>query len=490
MKLFALAATFLCSAGHVISHSLNLPAIADSDTACKGALRPEVVDSDPTYVISPNFDGMARYPAGALCVWTLRAPPGKVINLAFEEFSLQDSLNCVRDRLALYAGESLTQGGLGKQPPSASGQPTAATPLVRWCGPLLPRDYALPANTAATLVFSSGKLGTPGLGFVARYYLTDAPVAGDCKEDELKCRNGYCAEEGKKCDGNDDCGDGTDEEGCGYESGGGQPVCGEPSVDPVRFHGDAYIVGGSVAKPEGWPWQASLRLAEDPVYGHKCGASLLDRQWLVSAAHCFRTWGEPSDWVIYVGKHHLFEDEATQQLRYAESIFVHPGYQMAVRAELIENRKDHDIALLKLNAPVTLNRHVQPICLEELADLADNTTCYVTGWGATREAEVSPELKQASVLVLPLDECSAYYNGTCVINSLMYCAGYADGRHDSCHGDSGGPLVVKQGGKWQLAGVVSGGLRCGEPRHPGIYTKVAPHLGWMRDVMSANSGHP
>lgn len=502
MKLLALAVAVLCSAGPVFSRSLSLPAISDADRACKGALRPDIVDNDPTYILSPNFDGIAKYPAGVFCMWTLRTLPGKVINLAFEEFSLQDSLDCVRDRVALYAGEWRPQPQQQQQLAEKQQNPVAlgsalddqgsATLLARWCGPWLPRDYALPANTPATLVFTSGRLGTPGLGFVARYYLTDAPVTERCKEEQLRCRNGQCVDERKRCDRNDDCGDGTDEENCGPEvSGVASETCGQPLADPFRFHGDedAYIVGGSKAKPESWPWQASLKLAEDPVYGHKCGATLVDRQWLVSAAHCFRTWGEPSDWIVYVGKYYLFEDEATQQLRYVESIVIHPGYQMAVRPVLVENRKDHDIALLKLNAPVTLNGQVQPICLQELPDLADNTTCYVTGWGATREAEMSPVLKQAAVLVLPVDECATYYNGTCVINQLMYCAGYEDGRHDSCHGDSGGPLVVKQGGRWQLAGVISGGLRCGEPRHPGIYTKVTPHYTWIRDVISGNATH-
>ncbi|KAH8035278.1 hypothetical protein HPB51_004519 [Rhipicephalus microplus] len=444
---------------------LNLPAVSDTDRACKDALRPDIVDNDPTYILSPNFDGINRYPAGALCIWTLRAPPGKVINLAFEEFSLQDSLDCVRDRVALYAGEwrpppQHRQQLAEKQQNavalgSAIEEQGSAALLARWCGPWLPRDYALTPNAAATLVFSSGRLGTPGLGFVARYYLSDAPVKG------------------------------------AEVNGIGSDTCGRPLAEPFSFHvdEDAYIVGGRKAKPESWPWQASLKLAEDPVYGHKCGATLVDRLWLVSAAHCFRTWGEPSDWVVYVGKYNLFEEESTQQLRYVESIFIHPGYQMAVKPVLVENRKDHDIALIKLNAPVTLNGQVQPICLQELPDLADNTTCYVTGWGATREAEMSPVLKQAAVLVLPLDECASYYNGTCVINQLMYCAGYEDGRHDSCHGDSGGPLVVKQGGSWQLAGVISGGLRCGEPRHPGIYTKVTPHYSWIRDVIAGNVTH-
>ena len=37
----------------------------------------------------------------------------------------------------------------------------------------------------------------------------------DCDSDEFKCDNGDCVDEDYECDGTDDCGDNSDEEGCG-----------------------------------------------------------------------------------------------------------------------------------------------------------------------------------------------------------------------------------------------------------------------------------
>uniref|UniRef100_A0A3B5A3X3 Peptidase S1 domain-containing protein n=1 Tax=Stegastes partitus TaxID=144197 RepID=A0A3B5A3X3_9TELE len=54
-------------------------------------------------------------------------------------------------------------------------------------------------------------------------------------------------------------------------------VCGQPSLN-------TRIVGGEVAPPGSWPWQISV----NSIGGRQfCGGSLVNNQWVVSAAHCF-----------------------------------------------------------------------------------------------------------------------------------------------------------------------------------------------------------
>lgn len=70
------------------------------------------------------------------------------------------------------------------------------------------------------------------------------------------------------------------------------------------------------------------------------------------------------------------------------------------------------------------------------------------------------------------------------IYQSMICAGYPEGGKDSCSGDSGGPLMVREYNRWILVGIVSHGVRCGEPNLPGIYTNVAQFVDWIHSKFS------
>ena len=47
------------------------------------------------------------------------------------------------------------------------------------------------------------------------------------------------------------------------------------------------VIGGHAARPHSWPWQADIQYMNSTGYWkHKCGASLVHPQWVVTAAHC------------------------------------------------------------------------------------------------------------------------------------------------------------------------------------------------------------
>ena len=59
----------------------------------------------------------------------------------------------------------------------------------------------------------------------------------------------------------------------------GVPGCGIPAIPPSA---SVRVVGGVEAMPHSWPWQVSLQIGG----GHFCGGSIINEQWVVSAAHC------------------------------------------------------------------------------------------------------------------------------------------------------------------------------------------------------------
>lgn len=51
-------------------------------------------------------------------------------------------------------------------------------------------------------------------------------------------------------------------------------------------------------------------------------------------------------------------------------------------------------------------------------------------------------------------------------------------------GDSGGALVSHVDQKMMLVGIMSGGLGCGRPNTPGVYTNVRSYLSWISETIA------
>ncbi len=57
------------------------------------------------------------------------------------------------------------------------------------------------------------------------------------------------------------------------------PTCGIPGIKPNEM--GLKVIGGQPAIPRSWPWQVALFDG-----GILCGGSLINNQWIVTAAHC------------------------------------------------------------------------------------------------------------------------------------------------------------------------------------------------------------
>ncbi|XP_006165389.1 transmembrane protease serine 11E [Tupaia chinensis] len=224
------------------------------------------------------------------------------------------------------------------------------------------------------------------------------------------------------------------------------------------------IVGGTEVEEGEWPWQASLQW--DGI--HRCGATLINSTWLVSAAHCFRTYKDPARWTASFG----VTVKPPKMKRGLRRIIVHENYKYPSH--------ENDIAVAELPVPYT--NAVHRVCLPDASyEFHPGDDMFVTGFGARQnDGSSQNHLRQVQVELIDTKTCNEpqSYNGA--ITPRMLCAGFLKGRRDACQGDSGGPLVSPNARDiWYLAGIVSWGDECGKPNKPGVYTRVTAFRNWI-----------
>ncbi|XP_051994642.1 serine protease 33-like [Xyrauchen texanus] len=246
-------------------------------------------------------------------------------------------------------------------------------------------------------------------------------------------------------------------------------VCGRATLN-------SRIVGGKDAPSGAWPWQVSLHSDDS----HFCGGSLINREWVLTAAHCFPGNPDPSDFTVYLGRKSQEKPNPNEVSRSISQIIIHPSYNT--------DSKDNDITLLQLSSPVAFSKYIKPVCLAAADSTFNNGSgIWVTGWGAINSDVPLPSpqnLQEVKVPIVGNRKCNCLYDGQ--ITQNMMCAGLLEGGKDSCQGDSGGPMVIKQGSVWIQAGVVSFGQGCALPEHPGVYARVSRYQRWIKKHIRKN----
>ncbi|XP_076870785.1 serine protease 27-like isoform X2 [Brachyhypopomus gauderio] len=238
------------------------------------------------------------------------------------------------------------------------------------------------------------------------------------------------------------------------------------------------IVGGQSALPGAWPWQVSLySLAFDQ---HFCGGSLITKDWVMTAVHCFSSINF-REVVVHLGKQSLQGSNPKQISRQVAQLILHPNYN--------SDTQDNDISLLRLNESVPFTNYTRPVCLAaEGSNFLCGTLSWITGWGNIATGVDLPfpgVLQEVAVPIVDRKKCENLL-GASLITKNMICAGFMIGGKDSCQGDSGGPMVNKQGTVWVQSGITSWGEGCASPRSPGVYTRVSQYQKWISSILKPN----
>nr|AFK11031.1 granzyme K-like protein [Callorhinchus milii] len=243
------------------------------------------------------------------------------------------------------------------------------------------------------------------------------------------------------------------------------------------YHG-VEIIGGNDVKPHSRCYMASIQIFNNrkKAYAHQCGGTLIDRNWVLTAAHCNLEFGKNKIQVV-VGAHSLKINETTKQIPAVQDKFPYPCFD--------KSTGENDIMLLKLAQGAKLNEYVTLLKLPNGKDVKSGTSCTVAGWGITSAQSKDPSdtLKEVKITVIDRSVCNRkdYYNLKPVITTNMICAGDKKGKSDSCVGDSGGPLLCKK----KFSGIVSFGFKCADPKKPGIYTRITEdYLKWIKKTVA------
>ncbi|KAL7024687.1 hypothetical protein ACKWTF_013168 [Chironomus riparius] len=259
------------------------------------------------------------------------------------------------------------------------------------------------------------------------------------------------------------------------------------------YFGDR-IVNGEDTNIDEFPWFALIQYSKPGNrIGHNCGGSLINDQYVLTAAHCKIL--VPKTWKITkvrLGEWDMRTNPDCQEDfcndRYVEvpvvNILVHPEYYFEGVAQY------HDIAILKLGRKVEFSNWIKPICLPVDARIRSmdftSHSLEVVGFGLTETGFTSPVKKKVELDGRTQAECQAQYNKAGVrIFEKHFCAGSENGK-DSCNGDSGSPLMKfgnfphSKFGHYMQVGLVSfGARRCGTPDSSGVYVRVSEYMDWI-----------
>ncbi len=243
---------------------------------------------------------------------------------------------------------------------------------------------------------------------------------------------------------------------------------------------EAQVVGGTAVPNGKFPFMASLQKKKNdtpPAKEHFCGGTLIDRNSVLTAAHCaVYIKREMPAWKlrVVVGLTELNSDQGEARgIGTLSDISVHPRYRGG-------GSYAFDAAVIKLDSPVSFNPIKRATADQNWLE-NPGRKAHVAGWGNTIKQPANgcfpfacdsnfPNRMREARVPLVSDASARDAYGSSYVSRLMVAAG-KEGK-DTCQGDSGGPMwATTSQGRYQI-GITSFGAGCGAQGYPGVYAEV------------------
>lgn len=238
----------------------------------------------------------------------------------------------------------------------------------------------------------------------------------------------------------------------------------------VEANGLNHIVGGTLAHRCEFPHIVFVYTTKDGKH-FGCGGSIVDKNHIVTAAHCMAGNVEKVD--VLLGS----LDKRTMPVWKTVSRFSkHKGFA-SLRTTVV-----NDVAVLTLSTPIRFTSCIKPIRMAAPGEKFVGD-CTIAGWGRTGNTLPTSEvLLRADIPIMDKAVCKKRL-ATIFDQHICGGGGMFFGK-TTCKGDSGGPLMCTSANDGQrvLAGIVSYGWKCNTGL--AIFTKVSYYLPWIKAAMN------